>query len=36
MSQTGHRIDVPYLARATAEALGTTLAAQAARTTFRW
>jgi putative membrane protein len=33
--QASHRVDVPYLARETAEALHTRLAAQAAATTFR-
>jgi uncharacterized membrane protein YdbT with pleckstrin-like domain len=35
-SQDRHHIDVPYLARPIADALAAQLAAQAARTTFRW
>ena len=34
--QGSHRIDVPYLSRPVADVLATQLAAQAARTTFRW
>jgi putative membrane protein len=36
ISVTGHRIDVPYLSHETANTLATELAAQVARTTFRW
>ena len=35
-SNAGHRIDVPYLPRATADHFAAQLAAHAARTTFRW
>jgi membrane protein YdbS with pleckstrin-like domain len=31
-----HRVDVPYLARDVAESLSHRLAAEAARTSFRW
>jgi putative membrane protein len=34
--EQGHRITVPYLARTTADAIAADVAAQAARTTFRW
>jgi putative membrane protein len=36
MSQEGHHIRVPYLARATADRLAAQLAAQAGETTFKW
>jgi putative membrane protein len=34
--EQGHQISVPYLARTTADAIAADVAAQAARTTFRW
>lgn len=34
--EAAHRVDIPYLPRATADGLGALLATQAARTSFRW